>query len=164
MLNFLSPLNFKFQLKRAPNLNFFIQRINLPGVALPKVNTSNPLLAIPYAGDHLEYEELQMTFKVDENLQNYFEIHNWLRALGKPEFSEYATLASNANYTGEGLRSDIVLTVLSSQKNPNYEIVFKDAFPISITSITFETTNENLDYIEASASFAYVQFQINKVT
>ena len=30
--NFLSPLNFQFQLKRAPYLNFFIQSINIPGV------------------------------------------------------------------------------------------------------------------------------------
>lgn len=164
MPNFLSPLNFKFQLKRAPNLNFFVQKVNIPGLSLPKVDTPNPLLSIPYAGDHLQYDELELTFKVDENLQNYLEVHNWVRALGKSDFQEYANLAKNPTYTGEGLRSDIVLTVLTSQKNPNYEFIFKDAFPISISGVTFATTDENVDYIEATATFVYIQFDVIKVT
>lgn len=163
MLNMLSPLNFKFLLKRAPNLNFFIQRINIPGVSLSKVNTPNPLLMIPVSGDHLEYEELDITFKVDENLQNYLEIHNWLRSLGKPSFQEYRTLANKEIYTGEGLNSDIIVSVLTSQKNANYEFVFKDAFPISISSISFQSTDESIDYIEATARFAYTIFDVNKI-
>ncbi len=164
MLNMLSPLNFKFTLKRAPNLNFFVQRINIPGVALPKVDTPNPLIKIPLSGDHLEYDELDITFKVDENLQNYLEVHNWVRALGKPSFNEYSVLANQATYTGEGLKSDIVVTVLTSQKNSNYEFIFKDAFPISISSISFQSTDESVNYIEASARFVYTIFDIVKVT
>lgn len=164
MLNMLSPLNFKFTLKRAPNLNFFVQKINIPGVSLPKVDTSNPLIKIPLSGDHLEYDELDVTFKVDENLQNYLEIHNWVRALGKPSFEEYANLSKKAIYTGEGLKSDIVVTVLTSQKNPNYEFVFKDAFPISVSSISFESTDESVNYIEATARFVYTIFDIVKVS
>jgi len=164
MLNFLSPLNFKFQLKRAPNLNFFIQKINLPGLALPKVETPNPLLTIPLPGDHLNYEELQVTFKVDENLQNYLEIHNWLRALGKPVFQEYKNLSQRATFSGEGLKSDITVTALTSQKNSNYEFIYKDAFPTNISGITFESTSETVDYIEASVSFVYTIYDINKIT
>ena len=164
MLNMLSPLNFKFTLKRAPNLNFFVQTINIPGVALPKVDTPNPLIKIPLSGDHLEYDELDITFKVDENLQNYLEVHNWVRALGKPSFNEYSVLANQATYTGEGLKSDIVVTVLTSQKNSNYEFIFKDAFPISISSISFQSTDESVNYIEASARFVYTIFDTVKVT
>lgn len=164
MLNMLSPLNFKFTLKRAPNLNFFVQKINIPGISLPKVDTPNPLIKIPLSGDHLEYDELDVTFKVDENLQNYLEIHNWVRSLGKPSFEEYANLSKRAIYTGEGLKSDIVVTVLTSQKNPNYEFVFKDAHPISVSSISFESTDESVNYIEATARFVYTIFDIVKVT
>lgn len=164
MLNMLSPLNFKFTLKRAPNLNFFVQKINIPGISLPKVDTPNPLIKIPLSGDHLEYDELDVTFKVDENLQNYLEIHNWVRSLGKPAFEEYSNLSRKAIYSGEGLKSDIVVTVLTSQKNPNYEFVFKDAFPISVSSISFESTDESVNYIEATARFVYTIFDIVKVT
>lgn len=162
--NFLSPLNFKFKLKRAPNLNFFIQQIIIPGVSLPSVDVNNPLLRIPYPGDHVMYEELSITFKVDENLQNYLEIQNWIRGIGKVSYQEYATISNNKAYTGDGIRSDISVTVLTSSKNPNYEIVFQEAFPISLSGLTFQTTAESIDYLEATAQFKYLIYDINKIT
>jgi len=162
--NFLSPLNFKFQLKRAPHVNFFIHKINIPGISLPTAETPNPFINLPYAGDHLQYEDLQIEFKVDEDLQNYLELHNWLRGEGKLNFSEYSALASAKKYTGEGLKSDISLTLLTSNKRANYEIVFKDAFPTTVSGIDFSTVNEDVDYIEASASFRYLYFDIVKIT
>lgn len=161
--NFLSPLNFKFQLKRAPHVNFFIQKINIPGISLPRVETGNPLLNIAYAGDHLQYGTLEMTFKVDEDLQNYLEIHDWLRGQGKLSHAEYKVLADAKTYTGEGLKSDISLTILTSNKRANYEVVFKDAFPLFISGIDFDTTDEDVQHVSASASFRYVYYDIMKV-
>jgi hypothetical protein len=161
--NFLSPLNFKFMLKRAPHVNFFIQKINIPGISLPQVETTNPFVNIAYAGDHLQYDTLEMTFKVDEDLQNYLEMHGWLRAQGKQSFPEYKALATTAPYTGEGLKSDISLTVLTSNKRANYEIVFKDAFPLSISSIDFNTTDEDVQHVLASVTFRYLYYDILKV-
>lgn len=161
--NFLSPLNFKFMLKRAPYVNFFIQKINIPGISLPQVETTNPFINIAYAGDHLQYDTLEMTFKVDEDLQNYLEMHGWLRAQGKQSFSEYKALSAIPSYTGEGLKSDIALTVLTSNKRANYEIVFKDAFPLSLSNIDFNTTDEDVQYVLASVSFRYLYYDILKV-
>jgi hypothetical protein len=162
--NFLSPLNFKFQLKRAPHINFFVQKVNLPGLTLPDIDINNPLIRIPYAGDHLMYDELNISFKVDEDLQNYMELHDWLRSLGKPSYQEYKNLATNSSYTGEGLRSDISLTILTSNKNANYEITFTDAFPIKVSGIDFNSSGSDVDYIEASANFRYVIYNIQKIT
>lgn len=161
--NFLSPLNFKFMLKRAPHVNFFIQRINIPGISLQQVETTNPFINIAYAGDHLQYDTLEMTFKVDEDLQNYLEMHGWLRAQGKQSFSEYKALSAIPSYTGEGLKSDISLTVLTSNKKANYEIVFKDAFPLSLSNIDFNTTDEDVQHVLASVSFRYLYYDILKV-
>jgi len=161
--NFLSPLNFKFLLKRAPHVNFFIQKINVPGIALPYAEATNPFINVPYGGDHLQYETLDITFRVDEDLQNYLEIHNWLRSQGKINFIDYKNLAEAQPFTGEGLKSDISLTVLTSNKRANYEIVFKDAFPVKISDMNFDTSDEDINYIEASASFRYVFYDISKV-
>ena len=76
--NFLSPINFRFQIKRSPHLNFFIQRVNLPAIRLPHVTYPNPVQNIPYFGEHMEYADLVIEFKVDEDLQNYLELHNWI--------------------------------------------------------------------------------------
>ena len=40
---------------------------------------------IPIPGDKMEFEDLSVRFLVDENLENYMEIQNWMRGLGFPE-------------------------------------------------------------------------------
>ena len=100
--NFLSPLNFKFQIKKAPHVNFFIQEVNIPSLDLRQVDESNPFVTVPYPGEHLTYGIFTIKFKIDEDLKNYFEIHNWLRAMGKPDnFNEYKQIEQQPSYTGE---------------------------------------------------------------
>ncbi len=162
--NFLSPLNFKFVLKRAPHVNFFIQRVVVPGINLPATFSPNPLVRIPYAGDQLEFDELQITFRVDEDLQNYLELQNWIRASGKLSFELHKNLTDKAMISGESLTSEISLTVLSSAKRPNYEMVFEDSFPTRVSGITFDTSLEDVSYLEAEASFRYTKYEIKKIT
>ena len=105
--NFLSPLNFKFQIKRAPTLNFFVQTINIPGLSLPDVDVSNPLIRVPYPGEHLSYEELQLSFRVDEDLRNYMELHTWLRSIGKRSYQEYRVVEQGSSVADDGIYSAI---------------------------------------------------------
>ena len=111
--NFLSPLNFKFTIKKAPHVNFFIQKVNVPEINLKPPISTNPFVNIPYPGDHIDYSTLNITFKVDEDLQNYLEVHNWIKALGKPrDFSEYKEIQDKKSWTGDGIYSDISVMVL----------------------------------------------------
>lgn len=162
--NFLSPLNFKFQIKKAPHVNFFIQKVNIPGISLPPPASNNPFVAIPFPGEHINYAPLVIEFKVDEDLQNYLEIHNWIRGLGKPEsYQEYVNISREDPMTGEGIYSDISLMVLSSTKMPNYELTFIDAHPVSLSEINFNTTNQDVNYITASAQFRYTLYNIQDI-
>jgi hypothetical protein len=163
--NFLSPLNFRFQIKRAPHINFFIQRVNIPEISIQNTNHPNPFVKIPYSGEHIDYGELRLSFKVDEDLQNYLEIHNWIKGLGFPKnFGQYKTLNDGNILEGNGLRSDISVIVLNSNKNPNYEIVYVDAFPVALSGLQFETTDTTVDYLTASAEFRYTYYEIEKIT
>lgn len=161
--NFLSPLGFRFFIKKLPNVNFFVQKVNVPGVSIAQSPTMpNPFTKIPYAGDHLEFEELQLTYTVDEDLSNYIEIHNWIRGLSFPDnFSEYKALANKPAVSGEGLKSDASLIITTNGKSPNFECVFEDAFPVSISNMNFATTEDSVNYIEATATFLYTQFKIS---
>jgi hypothetical protein len=162
--NFLSPLNFVFQIKRSPHLNFFVQEANLPGISVNFPTQQNPFVRIPISGDHVDFGNLRVTFKVDEELQNWFEIHNWIRALGFPfEFEEYRTLKTAPTQTGDGITSDITLVLLNQIKKPIFEISFRDAFPISLSEMSFNTTDESVDYISATAEFRYVLYDVVKL-
>jgi hypothetical protein len=162
--NFLSPLNFTFILKRSPSLNFFVQKINLPGLSLSPINMPTPQLRIPIGGDHIEYENLKVTFKVDEDFENYFEIHNWIRGLGYPvDQKEYAVLSNASRSSGVGVKSDIVVIIANGLKNPNVEITFKDAFPTDLSELIFEVTDTDVNYVTATVTFSYVYFDIVKI-
>ena len=162
-MNFLSPLNFKFILKRAPNVNFFIQKINIPGLALPSIDVNNPLIRIPYAGDHILYNELQITYKIDEDLQNYLEIFNWLKSIGKQEYSLYSSIKKDSQLAGGGLKSDIILMILNGTKEPNYSITFQDSFPIGISDVAFESDNADVNYLSVTVQFRYTLYDIEKI-
>ncbi len=161
--NFLSPLGFRFFIKKLPNVNFFVQKVNVPGIAIPQNPAMpNPFTKIPYAGDHLEFNELQLTYRVDESLTNYLEVYNWIRGLAFPEsYEEYSALASKSPTSGEGLKSDASLIITTNGKSPNFECVFEDVFPINLSSMDFVTTDETVNYIEATATFLYTQFKIS---
>jgi hypothetical protein len=164
-LNFLSPLNFKLVLKRAPHVNFFLQKVNLPQVSInPTPEYGNPLINIPLAGEHITFSPLSITFKIDEDLKNYLEIFNWIKALGDYNRNgDYAALQNAAAGSDKGLYSDISLMVLSSTKMPNYDITFTDAFPTSLSAMTFSTTDSDVKYLEAQVEFRYTIFSITNI-
>lgn len=162
--NFLSPLNFRFSIKRSPHLNFFVQKVNLPSITLPNFDTPNPFIPIPEPGTALRYGDISVTFKVDEDLMNYLEMHHWIRGIGKPDnFGEYKHLSVNPEWTGEGIRSELSLVLLDSAKRPNYEFTFRSAFPTYLSELNFDTTYQDVEFLTATTTFRYLMFDINKI-
>jgi hypothetical protein len=163
-LNFLPGHIFKFTVKKLPTVTFNIQTINLPGIAFGPTQQETPFVKMPIPGDHLIYDNLQITYRVDEDLTNYKEIHDWIKALGYPDnFPQVANLLAQEKTTGNGEYSDMSLIISNSSRIPTSEIHFKDAFPISISSLIFNTTLTDVDYLEASATFVYRSFDINVI-
>lgn len=162
--NFLSPLNFQFSIKRAPNVNFFLQKINIPALTLPIIEIPTQFVPIPTQVTHVDYRELSITFKVDEDLTNYLELHNWIRGLSETkDYTERAKLDRIPEYTGDGKTSDISIIVLNSAKNPNFSITFTDAFPTEVGDVVFDSTYEDVNYITCEARFKYTYYEIEKI-
>jgi hypothetical protein len=167
-INFLSQNGFRFSIKRLPNVNYFCQSAIIPAVSLGVVETPTPLAFIPRPGDRITYEPLELTFKVDENLSNYFEIQQWIEGLGHPESLEQTTLLSRAIREGQPSYrpigavptyvSDAVLSILTSNKNVNKNIFFYDLFPIGLSSLNFNSTRDTIDYLEATVTFRYRRY------
>jgi len=160
--NFLSPLNFQFSIKKCPSINFFAQRVNVPSLILNPAMYENPFTVIPHAGDHINFEQLLVTFKVDEKLQNYLEIYNWIRQLGFPEdWNEYKEIKDQPKASGTGIKSDLSILILNSAKNPIFECLIIDAFPIALSQMIFESTAPDVAFITCEATFQYTNFRIN---
>jgi hypothetical protein len=152
--NFLSPLGFRLSLTRAPALNYFCQTATVPSVSINEAPYTNPLVTLPYPGDKVSFEPLNVRFKVDEDFQNYLEIFNWLMAIGHPEtLDQYPT-------NDDDIFSRATLLVLTSNNNQNILIVFHNLFPISLGSLDFDTTQASIEYMDCDASFRYSHFTI----
>ena len=83
--NFLSPIGFVFLLQRAKKTSFLCQKATIPNMSLGEVPIPTAgMVPIPIEGN-MVYGDLEVEFIVDEDLRNYMEIHNWMRALGTPQ-------------------------------------------------------------------------------
>lgn len=159
--NFLSPLGFKFTVKKTPGVNYFVQSVNIPSITLGEQNVPTPFIRLPIAGDHLQYGALVIAFRVDEELRNYRELYNWLKQIGFPDnFDQHKTIAQKPPMSGEGIYSDAVLTILSSSRNPIVEVKFKNLYPVTLTDLQFDSRLTDVDYIDTTCQFNFQTFDI----
>ena len=162
--NLLSPLGYKVVLKRAPNVVFWCQKFPIPGIEIGVVNVPTPLIDLQYPGEHMKFDDLEIIFKVDDDLANYIELFNWIVALGKPDsFNQYAQIAAQPEISGLGISCDITALIVDAKRNVNIAITFADAFITALSGITFDSTLEDITYVNAAARFNYRRYYIEKV-
>ena len=169
--NFLQPQGFRFQVARAPKVSFFGNAVNIPGMQLrTTVQPTAGLKDIDLPGEIIDFEDLTLRFLVDEDLQNYIEIQNWIRGLGFPESLEEIydlqkdDLVTVEDSVGMNLYSDGTLTVFDSLSNPNFRVIFQELFPYSLSTIQFDATIADMEYFTAEVSFKYLNYTIKKGT
>lgn len=165
--NYLSPIGFKFILNRAPKVAFFGNSANIPGLTLGVANQPTYLKDIPQPGDKIEFDDFTLRFLVDENLENYMEIQNWMRGLGYPDSLNeiYGLQQNNQNLENQNksmlsIYSDATLEILTSASNPNFKIKFRNMFPYNLTTLQFDATDADVQYLTAEVSFKYTIYDI----
>ena len=168
--NFLSPTGFKFVLKRAPKVAFFGNSANLPAISMGTAIQPSYLKNIDQPGDKVEFEDFSFRFLVDENLENYLEIYNWIRGLGYPEslkeiydFQKGNPDISQPPKSQLNLYSDGTLTILNSNNIPKFKLIFENLFPISLTTLEFDATQTDLEYFTAEVTFKYTIYNIRDI-
>lgn len=162
--NMLSPVGFSFQLMRAPDIEFFVQSVSLPGITMNSPEVPNPFIAYPVPGDHITYGEFELTYKINEDMSNYLEIFDWMTALGFPDnFDQHKTIAEKRSYSGEGIYSDATLMIMSSSMNPVMQIEIRDMFPVSLSPLTMNTSDTNIEYVDATASFRFTNYKFKRL-
>ena len=178
-LDYASPTQFKFGIHQLPKVEFFTLSANVPGISAGVATQPTPFKDIPIVGDKLTYENLSITFQVDEYLENYVSLHNWMKGIGFPtdrqEFRTYRDVTSNTPAGGKepsidlvgsatpdrALYSDAYLMALSNKNNPIVEVNFQNIFPISLGGLDFTQNVTDVEYVTATADFAYQIYEIN---
>jgi len=183
--DYASPIQFRFKCTKLPTVEFFVQSANIPGISLGSATQTNPLYDIPLPGDKITYASLDMSFLVDENLNNYKEIHDWILGLGFPSNNQQfqdlqsagsdrfpgssrstaATGTSTPQPLNEGgIYSDAILTVLNSKNIAKTEIRFQNVYPTSLGGLNYDVRQTDVDYLNASVSFNYMNYDIVQIS
>ena len=133
-------------------------------MALNQTYLNTPMIDIPIAGNKLMFNPLVMSFAVDEDLDSWFQIQQWFQAIAAPSsLQKRAQLSASQNtYKASELTSysDATLTIMSALNNPIRRIQFYNAFPVSLTDISFDTKSSADTIITAEATFMYEYFEI----
>ena len=166
-INQLNIVSFEVNFSRLPNVEYFCQRVNIPAVILGEAFQPMPFMNLPVEGDTLSFEAMNISFILDEDMQNYLEIYSWLTALGFPrDYEQFKTLkpASEASQY-LSMFSDVNIILNTNKSNPNYKITFNDVFPTSLSSVQFDTSVSALEPIIVDATFNFKgMFHIEKFT
>ena len=181
VLDYASPVQFRFKCSKLPTVEFFCQSANIPGISIGTASMPTGLKDIPIPGEKVSYQDLAISFLVDENLNNYKEIHDWIIALGFPQnHTQFADLqaAGADRYPGStsgaivpetniavplaegGTYSDATLTVLNSKNIAVTEIRFDNIFPTSLGALSYDVQASDVNYLQASVDFSYMYYDI----
>ena len=179
-LDYASPTQFRFGINQLPKVEFFTVGATVPSIAMGDAIFPTPFKDIPVMGDKLTYENLSISFIVDEYLENYISLHEWMTAIGFPknrkQFSEFRSNTSNVAQTTRGtsqdigdvqpatsanaLFSDAYLMILSNKNNPIVEITFHNLYPVVLGPLEYNQGASDVEYITVSADFAYQIYEI----
>ncbi len=184
-LDYASPIQFRFKCTKLPEVEFTCQTANIPGISLGSATQPTPLVDLPLPGDKINYQSLDISFLVDENLNNYKEIHDWLVGLGFPQSntqfrnlqatgadrfsgSTRSTAPTGKNVPAPlkegGIYSDATLTVLNSKNIAKTEIRFQNIYPTSLGGLNYDIKLSDVDYLQASVSFGFAIYEIVQIS
>ena len=165
--NPLSPLGFRFLIQKLPNTEYFVNSVSIPGVNTTFVQQPNLLgnrIVVP--SGVLNYEELSLNFIVDEDMENYREIHNWLLDSTHVDNQDrFAASSNRGKIHGIDTKffSDASLLILTSNQQTNIDVKFENIAPVSLSTLEFKTNESDVTYLEAQVSFVFKRYNINRL-
>ena len=149
--NFLSPVGFLLDLEIFDGVDFFCQSASIPEIAMPFAEVQTPYRNVPIVSSGgVSYGDLNVRFIIDEDLKNYLVVHNWIKEYGLAEKrADSADAYSNAR-----------LQIMTSHNNVNHIVEFRNMFPVSLSSVPFDATVGDIEYLLADVTFTFETYTI----
>ena len=175
-LDYADPTKFKFQITKLPRVEFNSIQANIPGITLTEINQPTRLMPVRIPGNDMTFEDLNITFIVDEDLTNYRSVHDWMAGLAQmdsddkyraliTEGSDRMPLSQQANLTDAGrvtratndgaIFSDAKLITLSNRNIPLIEITFRDTYPKALSALDYNQNATDIEYLQATVTLGY---------
>ena len=158
--NYLASNHFQLEITRLPTVTYFCQTASIPSLTLTPTEQPTALgLRAKWVGGQYMFEDLTVSFIVDENMKNWIEVFEWMESIGNMEgYNEVIDDRQSVDFF-----SDILLIITNSTYKPKYYVQFKNAFPTALSAIEFNSTAMETEPIIANATFSYTSYKITAV-
>ena len=158
-LNTLQPNEFRVVFHRIPNLVYFCQKANLPGITINESNFPSPYATpIRHPMGGLVYENFEMEFLVSEDMKNWKELHDWITKIPPTKDFLNAYNDYHENF------SDATLVIMNSMSKPILAVHFRDCYPSSLGSMDFQTSVSDISPVLCTVSFGFTGYYIENLT
>ena len=181
--DYASGTQWRLAFNRLPKTTWFCTAANIPGISLGEASYPTPMLDTFVTGDKLTFETLNITFIVDEELQNYRELWDWMVGIGAPKSHDQWTAVlsegdgavrqfgandkdprTKLTYEESNLYSDATLIVYNSKNMAKVNVQFKNMFPTSLSALEYSQELTDVEYFHATATFRYLYYEFETVT
>lgn len=175
-LDYADPTKFKFQISKLPRVEFNSIQANIPGITLTELNQPTRLMPVRIPGNDMTFEDLNVTFIVDEDLTNYRSVHDWMAGLAQMDSDDkYRALITDGgdrmplsqqnnsqdagrvtSATNDGaIFSDAKLIILSAKNIPIVELSFEDTYPKALSALDYNQNATDIEYLQATVTLGY---------
>ena len=175
-LDYADPTKFKFQISKLPRVEFNSIQANIPGITLTELNQPTRLMPVRIPGNDMTFEDLTVTFIVDEDLTNYRSVHDWMAGLAQMDSDDKyralitdggdrMPLSQQANLQDAGrvttatndgaIFSDAKLIILSARNIPIVELSFEDTYPKALSALEYNQNATDIEYLQATVTLGY---------
>lgn len=142
--------SFVFRFEKSPELTYGTQSVTFPGISVGQIAVNHKNYKGYVPDNVVDYEDLTITFIVDENFKNYNFIYQRMLENKFAQHSEIATVFD-----------ELHVFRLGSNKQPISDVVFHMAFCTNLSSFEYNVGVTDDDAIQCTATFKYQTFTIN---
>ena len=162
--------NFRLLIDKVPTVEYYVQSVNIPGLQFTEVNQPFGIgVDAFFPGDNVTFDTLSVTFLVDEDLENFKEMYDWMQAIvpvsNSADFKSF--VASTTVSSGELAKinndlnqySQITLITNTNKNIPNKYFRFYDCFPISLGGLELQS-GADAETVTCTVEFRFTYYDI----
>lgn len=161
--------NFKLLIDKLPTVEYFVQSVSIPGLSFTEVEQGAGVgLDAFFPGDKVSFDNLEVTFLVDEDLENFKEVYDWINAIvpihDPADFKAWTgskstrgVLASVDNDLNQ--YSQITLVTNTNKNIPNKYFRFYDCFPTALGGMELKS-GESGEAVTCTVTFRFTYYDI----
>lgn len=168
--NFFNNSRYQLVLSRLPDVELFCQKLTLPDVSIAYFELNGHL-----AGDddmpscsEITYGELNVTFIIDENLENYISVLKWMKTIS-PDNDLYNIYPESTPDYEDLYTTDITVFMKNNNNETIGEFRYGRCIPVSLSGLELSvsedsilTANLTFRVNELGFDFKYSKPRVNK--